>query len=352
LNMWWNRKNIKKITLFLCISVVIVLGSLFSSTKWLEFDTHGASTPAETYLAKSAIKYLKGIQGKVILSGQHDFLEDPDLYVDKILETTGELPVLHGYELGAIMGQSKQKEAEQREAVVKDAIAWSKSVGIVMMTYHAAIPGTELKWDNVKHTMSQADFDQIVTPGTDKYNALIEDIDRVAVYLREMQDAGVPVLWRPYHEMNGDWFWWGNKNNYAALWNIMYDRMTNVHHLSNLVWVWCANAPNKWSTSYEQYYPGPDKVDVLVLDIYDKDFQQKYYDDLVNFAKDKLIAIGENGELPDPSVIAERQSQYLWFMTWGEMIQTKNTNEVRNEVYHDEHVMTRSERAELRKKNL
>ena len=68
----------------------------------------------------------------------------------------------------------------------------------------------------------------------------------------------MPVLWRPYHEMNGDWFWWGKKtgpSGHRALWRMMYDRFVNYHGLNNLLWVWNANAPAPHILSYADCYP-------------------------------------------------------------------------------------------------
>ncbi|HBS45723.1 MAG TPA: glycosyl hydrolase, partial [Paenibacillus sp.] len=77
--------------------------------------------------------------------------------------------------------------------------------------------------------LSQEKFNVYVTPGTSQYQSLMADFDEIAIYLGELRDAGVPVLWRPYHEMNGNWFWWGGKDNFTVLWNLMYDRLVNTH---------------------------------------------------------------------------------------------------------------------------
>lgn len=80
--------------------------------------------------------------------------------------------------------------------------------------------------------------------------------------LKKFRDAGIPVLWRPYHEMNGMWFWYGNRpgeKGIQKLWKMMYDRYVNYHHLNNLIWVWNANAPRDWKDdeayAYELFIP-------------------------------------------------------------------------------------------------
>ncbi len=193
------------------------------------------------------------------------------------------------------------------------------------MTFHQSLPGTSPKWSNVSMKLSQEKFDAYVTPGTSQYKSLIAELDEIAIYLADLRDAGVPVLWRPYHEMNGDWFWWGKKDNFSALWDIMYDRFVNTHKLNNLLWVWNPNAPNEWSGPYDDYYPGASKVDVLAADIYNNDYKQSYHDSLVKLAKGKPIGIGESGELPDPNVLSKTQNKWVYAMTWGKML-TENNN--------------------------
>src|SRR5690606_32173687 len=157
-------------------------------------------------------------------SGQHDYLEAPDVYPNQIRSLTGKFPAVHGYEMGAIMGQSAAVIAQQRSGVTNSAIAWHNAGGIVTMMYHAHYPGLPPLWTNVQRATTEQEFARIVTPGTTLYNHLIREIDQVADYLKRLRDAGVPVLWRPYHEMNGGWFWWGKKSRFADLWNIMFDR--------------------------------------------------------------------------------------------------------------------------------
>ena len=65
------------------------------------------------------------------------------------------------------------------------------------------------------------------------------------------------MLFRPYHEMNGNWFWWGGQTR--AKWlsgalSAIYDRFVNVHHLNNLVWVWNVNSPSGNAGQITAYY--------------------------------------------------------------------------------------------------
>lgn len=296
------------------------------------------AVPINPLASEEAIQLLNDLanfSGKGIMAGQHDYLESPDELNNKVKNTSGEHAVLHGYELGAITNQSKATIASQRQAVVDSAIKWSREGGIVAMTFHQSLPGTSPKWSNVSMKLSQEKFNAYVTPGTSQYQSLMADFDEIAIYLGDLRDAGVPVLWRPYHEMNGNWFWWGGKDNFNVLWNLMYDRLVNTHKLNNLLWVWNPNAPNEWSAPYQAYYPGADKVDVLAADIYNNDYKQSYYEDLLKLAAGKPIGIGESGELPNPDKLSKTQNQWVYTMTWGKMLTENNTlQQIRNFMSH------------------
>lgn len=302
-------------------------------------------TPSASAEAKAVLSYLYEISGQKIITGQHDYLESADEWNDSIRKMTGQYAGIHGYELGAIMNQSKKTISEQRQGVVNSAINWHKSGGLVSITYHASIPGTCACWSNVQTQMSQERFDRIVKPGTEEYEHLIADLDDVAAYLKQLQQAGVPVLWRPYHEMNGGWFWWGKKHNFASLWNIMYDRFVNVHHLNNLLWVWSPNAPNAWADSFASTFPGGDKVDILAVDVYDNDYKQRYYDDIVKLANGKPVAIGESGQIPDSATL-EKQPKWVYMMSWGQMLTGKNSEQAIRSFYADPRSVNRDSLAD------
>ncbi|WP_379154441.1 glycosyl hydrolase [Paenibacillus sp. sgz5001063] len=299
--------------------------------------------PAASKEASGLLDYLVSLGGKGVITGQHDYLESPDEYNNQLKKAAGDFAVLHGYELGAINNQSERTIARQRQAVVDSAIEWYENGGIVAMTFHQNLPGTTPEWANVHMSLSQEKFDAYVTPGTPQYKSLLASLDEIAVYLGELRDAGVPVLWRPYHEMNGNWFWWGQKDNYSKLWNITYDRLVNKHKLNNLLWVWNPNAPNEWADPYSIYYPGADKVDILAADIYNNDFKQSYYESLLNLADGKPIGIGESGELPDPAILSQNQSKWVYTMTWGKMLTENNNLQKIKSFMTDKYTVSRKE---------
>lgn len=101
--------------------------------------------------------------------------------------------------------------------------------------------------------------------------AFVATIDRVAVGLAKLRDAGVIVLLRPYHELNGNWFWWGSQNaaaGFVSLWRWTWNYLTKTKGLDNLLWVWSVNAGYSSSLPGADRYPGDGYVDVVGLDFY------------------------------------------------------------------------------------
>ncbi|GGG03841.1 hypothetical protein GCM10010912_55770 [Paenibacillus albidus] len=319
---------------------------LISDVQWQIAYRNVVMSPANPALAAPArtlLKVLYALQGTGIISGQHDYLETPDEFSEKLNQTGGQYPALHGYELGAIENQTAAEMDRQRQGVVDSAIRWHNTGGFVAISYHAHLPGTAPLWSNVSMGLSNENFNKYITPGTAEYKALLADLDQVALYLKQLGAAGVPVLWRPYHEMNGGWFWWGQKSRFTELWALMFDRFTSYHKLNHLLWVWSPNARNQWAEAPSNYYPGGGAVDVLALDIYEGDFKDSHHDELWDLGRGKLIAIGENGELPSPALLAKSQTKWSYQMTWGKLLYEKNTETVIRAFMKDNFVYTRDE---------
>ena len=180
--------------------------------------------------------------------------------------------------------------------------------------------------------MPTAEWDALLTERTDIHARWIAQVDVIAALLTQLRDADIPVLWRPYHEMNGSWFWWGGREGdwgYAALYRQLYERFVSVHHLDNLIWVWNTNAPRADAAAYAGFYPGHDVVDILAADVYANDYRQSHHDELVELADGRPIALGKVGVLPTPETL-ENQCQRSWFMTWTTFLTQENdADEVR-----------------------
>ncbi len=334
--------------IFLLAAVLVMILAFYServSQRAVEQTGYAIPTanPGASSEARQLLQYLYEIKGRYTLAGQHNFLEDPDYYTKRMKSLTGEYPALIGFEMGVVLDHSESEVDAYREEVIREAIAVSRAGSMVTMTYHQALPGECMCWKHVNNGgISTQEFEAILTPGTPQYEEWVKDVDEVAHYLKQLRDAKVPVLWRPYHEMNGGWFWWGKQSGYQKLWDQMYERYTHVHGLNNLLWVWSPNAPNNYADSFESYYVGHLRADVLAVDIYHNDYKSTHHDRLWKLGDGKPIAIGENGGLPDPKLLQEAQHQYVWFMGWGNELEDTNGMKRIQDMYRDERVWTRN----------
>jgi len=319
----------------LLIPLLILTLCLVATSKTYEPVNKNASPEA-----KALLNFLYSLQGKATLSAQHNY-PSPKEYTrstDSIIAMTGKVPAIWGTDI-----------SELDQSLVDEAIQQYKKGCIITLMYHQVKPfdHDSLGFSrSVKGMVTDEQWKQIVTPGTEYHNMWLAKIDARAELLKKLRDAHIPVLWRPYHEMNGMWFWYGNrpgKEGIQKLWKIMYDRYTNYHKLNNLIWVWNTNAPRDWKDdeayAYELFYPGAEYVDILAADVYKNDFKQSHHDQLVDLGKGKLIALGEVGNLPTPEVL-EQQPMWSWFMCWAHFPWAYNTREQVKSIYGSPRVRT------------
>ncbi|MEM8945971.1 MAG: glycosyl hydrolase [Planctomycetota bacterium] len=278
-----------------------------------------------SHRTRQLMRYLTNIYGEKTLSGlQHDVHSGsntfpPSSYVAK---SGGLVPAVRGSDLmnysptRAQFGQPHHNETE-------DTIAWAQQTGgVVTMVWHWNAPDDlinqpGMEWWRGFYTDS-TNFDlagALANPTGDDYNKLISDIDTIAVELKKLESADIPVIWRPLHEAEGGWFWWGahGPENFKSLWNIMYARLTNHHGLNNLIWEFTDLGDAAW-------YPGDDVVDMVGLDIYtdpSDNMSGPWIETLDRFNGEKLIALSESGTLPDAEQMELWGLAWSYFATWN-----------------------------------
>ncbi|MBT2289767.1 fibronectin type III domain-containing protein [Paenibacillus albidus] len=306
-----------------------------ASTVQATTGTMSPVNPDASEEAAALLDRLYATVGNAVYTGQHNYYEEPTLWYDQAAELTGYYPALWGSDFAYYTGGDF---AALRQAMINEAIAKSQAGAMVTLTYHQPRPmdAATAGWESVTADVTEAEMTDIVTPGTALYDQWAAQMDEVAGYLAQLKDAGVPVLWRPYHEMNAEFFWWGARPElFNQLWSNMYDRFTHMHGLDNLIWVWSPNAESSWAYDSAPYYPGHGLVDVLAMDIYNNDYRDTYYNKLVQLSGGRPIAIGENGELPDMEMLREKQPRYVYFMTWSQYLTDKNSLSGIQSVYSD-----------------
>jgi mannan endo-1,4-beta-mannosidase len=223
-----------------------------------------ATTTAPVSAAPRVIAFLKSITGTHVLSGQ---------FIERGADPT------NGY--AAI--QTIQAQTGKWLALIGGDYYYYNSPGPVDTTFNSyAIP----YWNaggliTLTTTMpnpasgkgaadtSFVDPVGIITPGTPTNAAFIATIGQVANGLKALQTAGVAVILRPFHENNGNWFWWGTENftaaQFIALWQYYYNYMTITSGLKNIVWLYGANGD---FADFPIRYPGNSMVDIVGYDLY------------------------------------------------------------------------------------
>jgi len=306
-----------------------------------------ASSPVDPDADSGAMalyEMLKMQFGYRIISGQtHSYFQELENIAGKtpMLRVGDFSPYTEGYPyLWSDGGHTLGKDPDGSTEQLMDWYQSSGQKGIISFQWHWHSPsGGDPGANNFYTEYTTFDIRQAVIPGTPEYDLIIRDIDDIAAELARFRDAGIPVLWRPLHEAGGGWFWWGAKGPEPckALYNIMYDRMKNHHDLHNLIWV--------WSTPEESWYPGNQMVDIIGHDSYPGYYNygnQKYaFDKLFQLTKgEKLIAMTENGPIPDPDACLDQGAPWLFFMSWDDLVSEQNSSDHIRAVFSHTDVLT------------
>ena len=296
--------------------------------------TSGATESAQklyNFLATNyGVKTVSGMMtGEVNTSSVQTLLD-----VDAFYTRTGKYPALVGFDfLFATGGKASDGWSQTYTENIIEAAKelWSLG-GIPAFTWHWKDPSDQIdafytkSGDKTNYT--EFDFTQGFTDPnctsncswnttSTTYQQLVSDIDEIADYFLQLQNAGAAAVFRPVHEASGAWFWWGDKGGAAfqALYNLIYDEMVNVKGVKNLVWVW-----NPEYATDTDWNPGTAKYDIVSLDIYEAwNYSTKYisaYQTLSQNFPGKILAISENGPIPDMSVMAENNIKWSWWMPW------------------------------------
>lgn len=293
---------------------------------------------------KDLYAYLRSAYGNVILSGQTS-------YWNELVEISGKQPLVRGFDMQNYSphnpwgwGDDGPEWSAWDDGTVQNAINWYNSTGgegIVTFQWHWFSPsGGELRNSIFYSWNTDFDVSKIYDPASQEYQDIIRDIDAISIQLKRLEDAGVPVIWRPLHEASGHgnpdgsgaWFWWGAKGVSACLklYDVMYERITNYHGINNLIWA--------WSSPEKVWYPGNAKVDIIGYDSYPGEYnytpQKSIFDNLYNLVEGgKIIAMTENGPIPDIDRCVNEDAMWAYFVSWGNLVVSQNTTTHIQEVY-------------------
>ena len=268
------------------------------------------------------LDYLEENRGNRLILGQHtQTMEQTEL--EHIRRITGKLPALCGFELLGYSpnirpedsGEECMTEVVNARGTLRKAWEWARLGGLITFTWHWFSPlgGRDKSFysENTDFSASRA-----AQSGTPENAAFLNDLDYMAGLLRSFSDEHIPILWRPFHEAEGNWFWWGREGAEPCkkLYRLMFERFTERHRLDNLIWV--QNSPKI------ENYPGDDVVDIISRDLYPPahehtDLAMEYAEISSSISTEKLAAVAEIGTIPDVPALIEHRVPWSWFMTWS-----------------------------------
>ena len=316
--------------------------------------------PNATDNAKRLMSYLCDIYGKQTLTGQYCDSGMNGWENMKIYEVSGKFPAVLGLDVGYYSQTGIDHGADI--STTEQAIAYWEKGGIVTICWHWLVPEKYVKgtwYASFRPEHTKINLTKIMN-GQDQegMELLLKDIGNVARELQKMQEAGVPILWRPLHEASGGWFWWGAEgpDTYKKLYTLLYDTLTNEYGLHNLIWV--------WNGQDGEWYPGDEYVDIVGIDIYAGErvytSQTELFDKCVEWGGGKKrVVLSENGTMIDPDLSVRDRAMWGLFCTWsGEFVMTDGLKksyseqytdkEMLKKVYNSEYTVTRDELPDLK----
>lgn len=250
-----------------------------------------------------------------------------------IRKITGDFPGIFGFDLGHIELDRTHNLDKFDFALMRKSIidAYSKG-GVITMSWHADNPVSGgSSWDTIPTV------GKIITEGADK-DKYERWVGRVANFIKSLKYKGrkIPVVLRPFHEMNGDWFWWGEghctPSEYLMLWRKTVYLLRDKYKVHQILYAYSPNIIND-EREYLKYYPGDDYVDILGVDIYDHNDSEAYVENVtknldilrtIAIDKDKLYAFTETGfeKIPNNKWYTEilypniASSGIAWILFW------------------------------------
>lgn len=281
-----------------------------------------ATPPAPAGVTKAdVIAYLKSLTGNHALSGQQGGANsNPGQWIQKVHDITGQYPGLWGGDFGF-----SSDDIDNRQTVINQAkTEWANGT-IGSLTMHACRPDVatcafEGGSNPVKGSkLSAPEWTQVVQDGTSLNTAYKRKLDQLVPYFQQLKDAGIPILFRPLHEMNEGWAWWGGQPGAAGsarLYQITHDYLQSKG-LDNIIWVWALKDVANASAQASSYYPGDAYVDVVALDVWVQKFPgTDWYQALKTIAgSSKPIALAEVGSVPQPAQLAA-QPDWVYWSVW------------------------------------
>ncbi|MFB5269193.1 glycosyl hydrolase [Paenibacillus enshidis] len=335
---------------------------------------------------QTLMNYLTEVYGNHMISGQQEIYGggnngNYELEFDWIHNLTGKYPAIRGFDL---MNYNPLYGWE--DGTTDRMIDWvNNRGGIATASWHINVPrdfnayqlGEFVDWKNATYKPTETNFNtaNAVVPGTKEYQYVMMTIEDLAEQLQILQNNNVPVIFRPYHEAEGNgglngegaWFWWASAGAevYKQLWDLLYTELTETYGLHNLIWTYNSYVYN----TSPAWYPGDDQVDIVGYDKYNtiynrhdglsgvpnEDAITSIFYQLVDLTDGtKMVAMTENDTVPSVQNLTEEKAGWLYFCPWyGEHLMSSAFNypDTLKTLYQSNYVITLDELPDLKGDN-
>ena len=340
------------------------------------------SDSKSTESTQRLMSYLVDTYGNNIISGQQELYgQAGETEFEYIYNLSGEYPAIRGFDY-----MNWSQGVNWNDGTNDRIINWVNTRGgIATVAWHWFVPmdmdtynPNNISWDNVSFYCNGAGNGkdttfspkQALIKGTPENEFIMKDIDMIATALLELQEADVPIIFRPLHEAEGSssidgsgcWFWWASDGAevYKELWKLLYDTITNEYGLHNLIWEWNSYT---YETS-KAWYPGDDYVDIVAYDKYnatdwstnttkpnESAISGTFYSLVEMYEGKKMVAMAENDTIPNVENLTSEKAGWLYFCPWyGEHLMDSKFNDpaTLTAIYKSDYVITLDELPNLK----
>lgn len=187
-----------------------------------------------------------------------------DGVISDTYHTVGAYPAVTGFEMSDVVGHPDRYVQRVQEAYQHNSIATLCD----HMPNFSADEG-----ENTFYDMTPT-YEHIM-PGGKDHEKFLQRLDQTAEFVLSCKDGDgelIPIIYRPFHENSGNWFWWGSSNTtkeeFVALWRFTVEYLCDVKGVHNLLYAYSPNGHFAGERDYLDRYPGDEYVDVIGFDVY------------------------------------------------------------------------------------
>lgn len=190
-----------------------------------------------------------------------------------VLETVGTFAAVSGWDVGTRLDTTHNIDSVEFSKMKQWMLETYRGGGINTVSWHLdnLLTGGN-SWDQTPAVSS-------ILPGGSHHSLLLNQLDLLADFFKTLKDGKtpIPVVFRPWHEHNGNWFWWGKGNcteeEYRALFQFTVNYLRHEKGVHNLLYAFSPDRSRlimneRARESYLYGYPGDEYVDILGIDNY------------------------------------------------------------------------------------